>query len=48
MASLVAHLIHSPLAWFLTQLITTATYILVVAAEVTLAAAVLRHSSDTR
>jgi hypothetical protein len=48
MATLVAHLIRSPLAWFLTQLSTTATYMLVVAAEVTLAAAVLRRSSDSR
>jgi hypothetical protein len=48
MAILVAHLIRSPMAWFLAQLSTTATYMLVVAAEVTLAAAVLRRSSDAR
>jgi hypothetical protein len=48
MATLVAHFVRSPLAWFLAQMSTTAIYMLVVAVEVTIAAAVLRRSSDVR
>jgi hypothetical protein len=43
MAVLVAHLVRSPIAWFLAQLSTTAIYMLVVAVEVTVAAAVQRR-----
>jgi predicted MFS family arabinose efflux permease len=43
MAVLVAHLVRSPIAWFLAQLGTTAIYMLVVAVEVTVAAAVQRR-----
>jgi hypothetical protein len=42
MATLIAHLVRSPLAWFLAQLGTTAIYMLVVAVEVTVAAALQR------
>jgi hypothetical protein len=48
MATLVAHLVRSPAAWFLAQMSTTAIYMLAVAVEVTIAAAVLRRSSDVR
>lgn len=48
MATLVAHFVRSPLAWFLAQMSTTAIYMLVVALEVTIVAAVLRRSSDVR
>jgi hypothetical protein len=48
MAVLVAHFVRSPLAWFLAQMSTTAIYMLVVAVEVTVVAAVLRRSSDVR
>jgi hypothetical protein len=44
MATLVAHFVRSPLAWFLAQMSTTAIYMLVVAVEVTIVAAVLRRS----
>lgn len=43
MATLIAHLVRSPLAWFLAQLGTTAIYMLVVAVEVTVAAALQRR-----
>jgi hypothetical protein len=43
MATLIAHLVRSPLAWFLAQLATTAIYMLVVAVQVTVAAAVQRR-----
>jgi predicted MFS family arabinose efflux permease len=43
MATLIAHLVRSPLAWFLAQLGTTAIYMLVVAIEVTVAAALQRR-----
>ena len=43
MATLVAHLLRSPLAWFFAQLSTTANYMLVVAVEITIAAAVQRR-----
>jgi hypothetical protein len=44
MAVLVAHLVGSSLAWFLAQLSTTAIYMLVVAVQVTIAAAVQRRA----
>ena len=43
MATLVAHLVRSPLAWFLAQLCTTAIYMLVVAVQVTVAEAAARR-----
>ena len=48
MATLVAHFVRSPLGWFLAQMSTTAIYMLLVAVEVTIAAAVLRRSSHVR
>jgi hypothetical protein len=48
MAVLIAHFVRSSLAWFLAQMSTTAIYMLVVAVEVTVAAAVERLSSGAR
>ena len=43
MATLIAHLVRSPVAWFLAQLCTTAIYMLVVAIQVTVAEAIQRR-----
>jgi hypothetical protein len=48
MAILIAHFVRSSLAWFLAQMSTTAIYMLVVAVEVTIAAAVERRASGIR
>lgn len=48
MAVLVAHLVGSSLAWFLAQLSTTAVYMLVVAVQVTVAAAIQQRAAGTR
>jgi hypothetical protein len=48
MAILVAHFVRPSLAWFLAQMSTTAIYMLVVAVEVTVAAAIERHASGVR
>ena len=47
-AVLIAHFVPPPAAWFLAQMGTTAVYMLVVAIQITVAAAVLRRSSDVR
>lgn len=44
-AIVIAHAVRSPLAWFLAQLATTAIYMLVVAVEITVAAAIQRRAS---
>ncbi len=44
MALLVAHLVRSPVAWFLAQMATTAIYMLVVAVEIAVAAAIERRA----
>jgi hypothetical protein len=43
-AIVIAHVVRSPLAWFLAQLATTAIYMLVVAVEITVAAAIQRRA----
>jgi len=48
MAVLIVHLVRSSLAWFIAQMGTTAIYMLIVAAELTVAAAVQRHASGAR
>jgi hypothetical protein len=47
-AILIAHLVRSALAWFLAQMATTAIYMLVVAVEIAVAAAIERRASDAR
>jgi hypothetical protein len=48
MAILIAHFVRPFLAWFLAQISTTAIYMLVVAVEITVAAAVERRASGVR
>ncbi|HEX3957675.1 MAG TPA: hypothetical protein VHZ03_13750 [Trebonia sp.] len=48
MAVLIVHFVRSSLAWFIAQMGTTAIYMLVVAVELTVAAAVQRHTSSAR
>src|SRR5258708_677506 len=43
MAILIVHFVRSALAWFIAQMGTTAIYMLIVAAEITVAAAIQRH-----
>ncbi|MCW2933154.1 MAG: hypothetical protein JWM19_4116 [Actinomycetia bacterium] len=47
-AVLIVHFVRSSLAWFIAQMGTTAIYMLVVAIELTVAAAVQRRASDAR
>jgi len=47
-AIVIAHAVRSPVAWFLAQLATTAIYMLVVAVEITAAAAIQRRNSARR
>ena len=48
MAILIVHLVRSALAWFLAQMATTAIYMLVVAVEIVIAAAIERRVVDAR
>jgi hypothetical protein len=48
MAFLIVHLVRSSVAWLIAQMATTAIYMLVVAVELTVAAAVQRRASSAR